>query len=229
MSADAEAAAKRARDAARERWEWGAEADARRAKQAASARGKHDAAARDAGGAGGARDFSSAFEVPDTAGADGAAKDAAAPPRTVETDARRLSQRQKQIDFGKNTLGYARYCELVPRRGRKAGHPRTPDVHKTMPKRTWDAVVREWRRALHRYDPDDGQEAGAEADDAEAAQLAQPAPLAEAEAAAAATRLADAVLQEAAHGSADSMAAPAAAAHAAPQLDIFGAFADGEN
>lgn len=32
-----------------------------------------------------------------------------------EEDPHRLAQRQKQIDFGKNTLGYDRYCQLVPR------------------------------------------------------------------------------------------------------------------
>ena len=32
-----------------------------------------------------------------------------------EFDVHRLNQRQRQIEFGKNTLGYERYIETVPR------------------------------------------------------------------------------------------------------------------
>ena len=35
--------------------------------------------------------------------------------RAEETDDHRISQRQKQIDYGKNTLGYERYTECIPR------------------------------------------------------------------------------------------------------------------
>ena len=40
---------------------------------------------------------------------------AAAAAQQQETDPRRLEQRQKQIDFGKNTRGYQRYSAAVPR------------------------------------------------------------------------------------------------------------------
>lgn len=33
----------------------------------------------------------------------------------IETDPHRIAQRQKQIDYGKNTLGYQRYTEEVPK------------------------------------------------------------------------------------------------------------------
>ena len=42
-----------------------------------------------------------------------AAKGGDAPAR--ETDPHRLQQRQKQVDMGKNTLGYQRYLDAVPK------------------------------------------------------------------------------------------------------------------
>lgn len=35
--------------------------------------------------------------------------------KRVETDPHRLVQRQKQIDFGKNTVGYENYIKAVPK------------------------------------------------------------------------------------------------------------------
>lgn len=32
-----------------------------------------------------------------------------------ELDKHKLAQRQKQVDFGKNTIGYQRYLELIPK------------------------------------------------------------------------------------------------------------------
>lgn len=62
-----------------------------------------------------------------------------------ETDMHRLGQRQKQVDFGKNTLGYQRYLEAVPKHKRRvhkvhgyAIDPVTPDVHQKCSKRTFD-------------------------------------------------------------------------------------------
>ncbi|KAG7397566.1 hypothetical protein PHYBOEH_000499 [Phytophthora boehmeriae] len=71
-----------------------------------------------------------------------------------ETDPHRLAQRQKQIDYGKNTIGYDRYCAQVPRHARRPGkHPMTPDKTARMGKKVFDGVVRKWRQALHKYDP----------------------------------------------------------------------------
>lgn len=73
-------------------------------------------------------------------------------PRVLSLD-QRVRQRLKQIQFGKNTLGYERYISLVPKNKRVKGDPRTPDIHKNCSKRSWDGLVRQWRRQLHRWDP----------------------------------------------------------------------------
>ena len=70
-----------------------------------------------------------------------------------ETDPHRLSQRQRQIDFGKNTVGYQRLSEAYPnKRNRPRDVPKTPDVHKKCSKRAFDGLVRVWRRRLHEWD-----------------------------------------------------------------------------
>mmetsp|Transcript_13786 Transcript_13786/g.24624 ORF Transcript_13786/g.24624 Transcript_13786/m.24624 type:complete len:267 (+) Transcript_13786:2-802(+) len=73
-----------------------------------------------------------------------------------ESCPRRLATRQKQIDLGKNTLGYQRYLEQVPRKSRGPNwqeHPRTPRPSEKMSKRCFDGIIRAWRRNLHRWDP----------------------------------------------------------------------------
>jgi len=69
----------------------------------------------------------------------------------------RLKQRQRQIDLGKNTLGYDHYTKAVPRykriyQRRHLDHPRTPDRYRVQSKRAWDGLVRQWRRQLHLWD-----------------------------------------------------------------------------
>jgi len=71
----------------------------------------------------------------------------------IEQDRHRLAQRQKQIDYGKNTLAYDRYSSLISRQDRKKSDPMTPEKRQVCSKRSWDAQVRAWRRALHQYDP----------------------------------------------------------------------------
>ncbi|ETW09858.1 hypothetical protein H310_00311, partial [Aphanomyces invadans] len=72
-----------------------------------------------------------------------------------ETDERKLAQRQKQIDFGKNTIGYDRYLQSVPKTSRQFGvHPSTPDKYAVASKRAWDGRIQAWRRHLHLYDPE---------------------------------------------------------------------------
>lgn len=69
-----------------------------------------------------------------------------------ETDPHRLSQRQKQVDFGKNTLGYDAYIRAVPKDQRGPEHPRTPDITLKIAKRGFDGLLSQWRQALHDWD-----------------------------------------------------------------------------
>jgi len=78
-----------------------------------------------------------------------------------ETDPHRIAQRQKQIDYGKNTLGYQRYTEEIPKHLRRKirhtilKHPDTPDVKQICSKRSFDGQVKKWRRELHHWDPEE--------------------------------------------------------------------------
>jgi len=73
---------------------------------------------------------------------------------TRETDEKKIASRQKQVDYGKNTLGYENYLKQVPRHTRTyPEHPRTPDVARKCSKRSFDGTIRKWRRMLHKYDP----------------------------------------------------------------------------
>jgi len=69
------------------------------------------------------------------------------------TDGHKLAQRQKQIDFGKATAGYREYLRQVPKGKRMRHHPRTPDITADVSKRKFHGRVRQWRRALHAWDP----------------------------------------------------------------------------
>ncbi|KAJ4449087.1 hypothetical protein ANN_00482 [Periplaneta americana] len=70
-----------------------------------------------------------------------------------ETDPAILSRRQKQIDYGKNTVGYDRYRQMVPKDKRTKKHPRTPPKNVKYSRRAWDGMIRIWRQNLHLWDP----------------------------------------------------------------------------
>jgi Histone RNA hairpin-binding protein RNA-binding domain len=66
----------------------------------------------------------------------------------------RIAMRQKQIDYGKNTIGYETYIKSVPKTARRPrSDPQTPDIHTVCSRRSWDGQIKKWRRLLHVYDP----------------------------------------------------------------------------
>lgn len=62
-------------------------------------------------------------------------------------DARRISQRRKAVEYGKNTAGYEAYVQQVPksqRRQRCMKHPMTPDHTLDIPTKRWQGLVKAW-------------------------------------------------------------------------------------
>ncbi|XP_012266198.2 histone RNA hairpin-binding protein [Athalia rosae] len=74
---------------------------------------------------------------------------------TMETDPATLARRQKDIDYGKNTIAYDRYIQMVPKKERTKEHPTTPPKDVKYSRRGWDGMVRLWRKQLHAWDPVD--------------------------------------------------------------------------
>jgi Histone RNA hairpin-binding protein RNA-binding domain len=61
--------------------------------------------------------------------------------------ARKMHQRRRAVEKGKNTVGYDQYCRLVPRgerRSRSMDTPATPDHTLDVPNKRWNGMVRAW-------------------------------------------------------------------------------------
>jgi len=67
----------------------------------------------------------------------------------METDDVVLNRREKQIAYGKNTVDYDRYMELVPKMERKDRMPRTPNKNRKYSRRQWDGLVKNWKQQIH--------------------------------------------------------------------------------
>ena len=70
----------------------------------------------------------------------------------VDSDASRVEAKQRQIDLGKNTLGYDRYRLQVRPSARTPDEPSTPDVRLSYGRTAMENTFRRWRRELHSWD-----------------------------------------------------------------------------
>lgn len=69
----------------------------------------------------------------------------------IEDDGHRIAQRQKQIDYGKNTIAYDSFSALLPREKRVRGHPMTPIAKQKCSKRSFAGQVTSWKKKVYDF------------------------------------------------------------------------------
>jgi len=72
-------------------------------------------------------------------------------PKEKEFDADVLARRQKQIDYGKNSVAYDSYVNKVPKDKRSFNLPRTPDKNLKYSRRQWDGLIKAWKLQIHSW------------------------------------------------------------------------------
>lgn len=69
----------------------------------------------------------------------------------IEEDTHRVAQRQKQIDYGKNTIAYDRFVAMRPREQRVRGDPMTPIAKQKCSKRSFAGQVTSWKKKVYDF------------------------------------------------------------------------------
>jgi len=67
------------------------------------------------------------------------------------TYSRMVPKDEKQIQYGKNTIAYHTYSRMVPKDERKDSMPRTPAKHRKYSRRQWDGMIKNWKQMIHAF------------------------------------------------------------------------------
>ena len=74
-----------------------------------------------------------------------------------ESDPEVLQRRQKQIDYGKNSIAYDKYSTQVLKSERPNYFPKTPNKYKKYSRRQWDGSIKAWKLQIHAWHHRDNQ------------------------------------------------------------------------